>query len=32
MVEIKWERNFDAAVAKAKRSGKPIFQDFWFDG
>ena len=32
MVEIKWERNFDAAVEKAKKSGKPIFQDFWFDG
>ena len=32
MVEIKWERNFDAAVEKAKKSRKPTFQDFWFDG
>jgi hypothetical protein len=32
MAEIKWERDFNAAVEKAKKSGKPIFQDFWFDG
>ncbi len=32
MAEIKWERDFDAALGKAKKAGKPIFQDFWFDG
>ncbi len=26
---IKWERNFDEALKKAKASGKPIFVDFW---
>jgi hypothetical protein len=32
MVEIKWERDFNTALEKAKKIGKPIFQDFWFDG
>jgi thiol:disulfide interchange protein DsbD len=26
---IKWERNFDEALKKAKASNKPIFIDFW---
>jgi len=30
--EIRWETDFLAALAKAKDSGLPIFQDFWFDG
>jgi hypothetical protein len=32
MAEIKWERDFNAVVGKAKKSAKPIFQDFWYDG
>jgi hypothetical protein len=32
MTEIKWERDFKAAVEKTKKAGKPLFQDFWFDG
>jgi hypothetical protein len=32
MAEIAWERNFDAALEKSKKHGKPVFQDFWFDG
>jgi hypothetical protein len=32
MAEIEWERDFNAAMEKAKKSGRPIFQDFWFDG
>ncbi len=32
MAGIAWEKDFDAALAKAKETGKPIFQDFWFDG
>ncbi len=26
---IKWEKNFDAALRKAKTSGKPVIVDFW---
>jgi|MudIll2142460700_1097286.scaffolds.fasta_scaffold1563256_2 hypothetical protein len=29
---ILWETDFSAALAKAKGSGLPIYQDFWFDG
>jgi hypothetical protein len=32
MAEIKWERDFETAIAKAKKGGKPVFHDFWFDG
>jgi hypothetical protein len=32
MAEIKWERDFNAALEKARKNGKPILQDFWFDG
>jgi hypothetical protein len=32
MAEIKWETDFKIAVEKAKKAGKPIFHDFWFDG
>jgi hypothetical protein len=32
MAEIQWETEFDAALAKARTNGKPVFQDFWFDG
>jgi hypothetical protein len=32
MQGIRWETDFRAALANAKRSGLPIFQDFWFDG
>jgi hypothetical protein len=31
MSGILWEREFGSAVEKAKQSGKPIFQDFWFE-
>jgi thioredoxin-like negative regulator of GroEL len=30
-VAIHWERNFDAALKKAKTAGKPVFVDFWAD-
>jgi thiol:disulfide interchange protein DsbD len=26
---IRWERSFDAALKKARASGKPVFVDFW---
>jgi hypothetical protein len=32
MGEIKWERDFNIAVEKAKKTVKPIYHDFWFDG
>jgi hypothetical protein len=32
MGEIKWERDFKEALSKAKKLGKPIYHDFWFDG
>lgn len=32
MAEIQWEREFDAAVKRAVREGKPVYQDFWFEG
>jgi len=32
MAEIKWETDFNTALGKAKKTGKPIFHDFWFDG
>jgi hypothetical protein len=32
MAGIDWETDFDAALAKARGSGKPVFTDFWFDG
>jgi hypothetical protein len=32
MGEIIWEKDFKAAFEKAKKTGKPIYHDFWFDG
>lgn len=32
MAGIPWEPDFSEALRKAKASGKPIFNDFWFDG
>ena len=32
MAGIRWEREFDATLEKAKRTGKPVFQFFWYDG
>jgi hypothetical protein len=32
MGEIKWERDFSEAIEKARKAGKPIYHDFWFDG
>ncbi len=29
---IKWESDLAAAMERAKKEGKPIFHDFWFDG
>jgi thiol-disulfide isomerase/thioredoxin len=29
LVAIKWEKKFDEAVKKARRSGKPLVVDFW---
>ena len=28
-VSIKWERNFDEALRKARKAGKPVIVDFW---
>jgi hypothetical protein len=30
MAGIRWEREFEASLEKGKRTGKPVFQDFWF--
>ncbi len=32
MSEIIWEKDFKAALQKAKKASKPIYHDFWFDG
>jgi hypothetical protein len=32
MTEIRWEKDFNGALEKSKKTGKPIFHDFWFDG
>lgn len=32
MAAIQWEREINEAIRKAKREGKPIYHDFWFDG
>jgi hypothetical protein len=32
MAEILWERDFPKALEKAMEAGKPVFQDFWFEG
>ena len=32
MGEIRWEKDFEKALAKAADTKKPIFHDFWFDG
>jgi hypothetical protein len=26
---IRWEKNFDRAIEKAKKAGKPVVVDFW---
>jgi len=28
---IKWEKNFDEALKKARKAGKPVIVDFWAD-
>jgi thioredoxin 1 len=30
-VAIKWEKNFDEAMKKARKAGKPVIVDFWAD-
>lgn len=32
MSGMRWEPDFETALAKAKAAGVPVFQDFWFDG
>jgi len=32
MSGIRWEKDFRSALEKARATGRPIFQDFWFDG
>lgn len=32
MAEIQWERDFASAVTRAKKEGKPVYHDFWFEG
>lgn len=31
MSGIPWETDFETALTKAEQTGKPVFQDFWFD-
>jgi len=31
MAGIQWERDFSKALEKGNKTGKPVFQDFWFD-
>jgi hypothetical protein len=31
MAGIQWEKDFGSAVEKARQTGKPVFQDFWFE-
>ena len=32
MQGIRWETDYLAALGKAREAGRPVFQDFWFDG
>jgi len=32
MAEIKWEKDFNAALRMAKEAKRPIYLDFWFEG
>ncbi len=32
MSEIRWVTDFQVALEKAKSTGRPVFQDFWYDG
>jgi len=32
MAEIKWEKDLEVALERAKEEDKPVFHDFWFDG
>jgi hypothetical protein len=32
MSAITWEKSLQSALESAGKSGRPIFQDFWFDG
>ena len=32
MADIQWETDFEIALGKARQVGKPLFQDFWYDG
>lgn len=32
MTEIKWETDFQAAVARSKKEGKPVLLDFFNPG
>jgi len=32
MQGIRWETDFLAALGKAGDEGRPVYQDFWFDG
>jgi len=32
MQGIRWETDFLAALGNARVAGRPVFQDFWYDG
>jgi len=32
MQGIRWDTDFLAALEKARGAGRPVFQDFWYDG
>lgn len=29
---IRWDTDFFSVLPMAKETGRPVFQDFWFDG
>lgn len=32
MADIRWIRDFEAAMRKAREVKKPVYHDFWFEG
>lgn len=32
MTEIRWERDYNKAGEETRKTGKPVFHDFWLDG
>lgn len=32
MTDLRWIRDFEAALRKARDTGRPVYHDFWFEG